>query len=178
MNDQIKAVLNEHNLTVESVFIPFSQSRNAGEKNPSLNWKVTLKQKGKNILTTDYSAGCAHAPSYKQSFKRNIDNERMVYAECEYGGEAQHTQTMDYISVPNSKKGTLKPNEQDVIYSLLMDSDVLEYACFEDWADSFGYSVDSRAHEKIYNACLKNALQFRKIGETAIAELREAYQDY
>jgi len=178
MKQEIKAVLDLHKLTVESKFIPFSQSRNKNEKNPSLNWKVTLKQDGREILTTDYMAGCAHAPSYKQSFKRDINNERLVMAECEHGGKAKYMSTMDFIGVPNSLRGTLKPDEQDVIYSLLMDSEVLDYSSFEDWADNFGYEQDSRQAEKTYNACMKIALQMNRLSHETREALREAYQDY
>jgi hypothetical protein len=52
-------------LTIESVFIPFSQSRNKAEKRNSLNWKVSLCRNGKAFLTCDYSAGIAHCPGYK-----------------------------------------------------------------------------------------------------------------
>lgn len=177
-HNQIKAVLAKHNLTVESVFIPWSQSRNKHEKMPSLNWRVTLKQNGREIITTDYSAGCAHAPSYKYNTADKYIRNKMIAAECEQGGEARHMSTSDWVAVPQSKKGTLKPDSLDVIYSLLIDSEVLDYATFEDWAACFGYDTDSRKDEQVYNACLKIALQFRRIGESAIAELRDVYQGY
>jgi hypothetical protein len=72
----------------------------------------------------------------------------------------------------------ITPDSVDVVYSLLLDSEVLEAGDFETWAGEFGYDPDSRQAEQIYNACLKIALQFRKIGESVISELREAYQDY
>lgn len=50
-------------LTVEAVFIPFSLSRNKGEKHRTLNWRVTLKRNGREIMTTDYSAGEGHCPA-------------------------------------------------------------------------------------------------------------------
>jgi hypothetical protein len=172
MDEAIKATLDKHNLTVESVFVPLSWSRNKGEKSPSLNWKVTLKQNGRDILTTDYSAGYAHAPSYKQGNFNTVDGRQAVIDECEKGFKVTGTFRFQ------DKKSPILPNDQDVIYSLLTDSEVLEYACFEDWAGEFGYDADSRKDEQIYNACLKIALQFRKIGESTIAELREAYQNY
>lgn len=178
MNDQIKATLAKHNLTVESVFVPFSQSRNASEKSPSLNWRVTLKHNGRNILTTDYMAGCGHAPSYKQSFKRDYTNEKLVALECEYGGKAVYRESLDWMGIPQSAKGTIKPDPADVIYSLLIDSEVIDYSSFEEWASNFGYDADSRQAEKTYNDCMKIALKFRTIGEATIAELREVFQDY
>ena len=57
-------VLAAHKITVESVFVPFSQSRSKDQDTPNLNWKVTVKRDGRDVLTTDYSAGLAHAPGY------------------------------------------------------------------------------------------------------------------
>lgn len=68
-NAAIDAGLAALGLTVESVFIPYSQSRNAPGKDkknpdawPSLNWRVTVKRNGRNVLATDYSAGAGHCP--------------------------------------------------------------------------------------------------------------------
>lgn len=52
-------------LTIDCVFVPFSQSRNRAEKTPNLNWVVTVKRNGRDVLTTDYSAGMGHCPGYK-----------------------------------------------------------------------------------------------------------------
>lgn len=159
----IKDVLNKYGLTVTSKFIPWSRSRNKNEKYPSLNWNVTLVQNGKEILTTEYSAGMGHAPSYKQG-----DN--IIYRHEQIKNECERGKTFSGVLI--------LPDSLDVMYSLLMDSEVLEYATFEEWADSFGYNADSRQDEKLYQACLKIALQFKRIGESIIAELREVYQDY
>lgn len=51
-NDIIDSALADLGLTVDSVFVPFSRSRNKGEKYKSLNWQVTVKRNGRNILTT------------------------------------------------------------------------------------------------------------------------------
>lgn len=184
MKPEIQALLDKHNLTVESVFVPWSQSRNAAEKNPSLNWKVTLLMNGKKILSTDYSAGMGHCPSYEQiknPMRLTIHDMDLIKYECEKGKIAGHYMvSLSSVMQPvdPKKRGDIKPDSQDVIYSLLIDSDVLQYSDFESWAGDFGYDVDSRQAEKTYQACMKIALQFRQIGESLIAELREAYQDY
>lgn len=170
--NQIKAVLEKHSLTIETVFVPWSQSRNSGEKFPSLNWRVTLKRGGEKILSTDYSAGCAHAPSYQQ--RETVDSRDSVLWECENGFKVFEGS----IGRIKANKKPLQPDSVDVVYSLLMDSEVLEYSSFEEWAGAFGYDPDSRSGEKIYKACLEIALQFRRIGESVISELREVYQDY
>lgn len=175
--DEINAVLAKHGLTVESVFVPWSQSRNAGEKQPSLNWRVTLLHNGKKILTTDYGAGMGHCPSYKSGnpFRMTVDQMAAIKAECERG-TAQFVGSLGAMARPGLKK--ILPDSRDVIYSLLMDSEVIDYPSFEEWARDFGYDEDSRKDEAVYNACMKIALQFRRIGESVIAELREVYQDY
>ena len=60
----IAATLESLKLTVAAVFVPFSQSRNKAEKSPSLNWRVTVKRDGRDVLTTDYMAGIAYCPGY------------------------------------------------------------------------------------------------------------------
>lgn len=71
-HSHIVAALADLKLTVKSAFVPFSQSRNRDEKRDgrtvySLNWKVTLVRDGRDVLTTDYGAGIAHAPGYAET---------------------------------------------------------------------------------------------------------------
>jgi hypothetical protein len=166
-----QATIDNLGLKLSSVFVPFSQSRNKGEKHPSLNWNVTLYTlspldgQRRNILTTDYMAGSAHAPSYKQSDNTQFTHNKVV-AECE-SGRASATGK------------PILPNTLDIIYSLVMDSSVLDSGDFEEWAFELGYDTDSRAAEKIYQACLDIALKLRRgVGEHGLEELRTAFQDY
>lgn len=162
-------------LTVESVFVPFSQSRNKDEKHRSLNWQVTLKRRGHAVLSTDYSAGIAHCPSYRQR-RLSVDEDAALQWECENGKTAQRVPTG--ASSFYGRKPIL-PDALDVIYSLVMDSDVLDAGGFEKWAGDLGYDTDSRAAESIYRACLDIALKLRAgIGEEGLHALREAFQDY
>jgi len=182
MNEQIKSALEKHGLTVESVFVPFSKSRNAGNDTPSLNWRVTLKRNGRAVLTTDYSAGCGHAPFYKK-IKNTMRMTQWEHAELMRECETGYPVTRAAMGAPmglalQGRKSPILPDPADVVYSMLTDSEVIDYSSFEDWAGNFGYDPDSRAGERIYNDCMKIALQFRTIGESAIAELREVFQDY
>lgn len=164
-------------LSVKSEFVPFSKSRNAGEvkgkgpKDMSLNWRVTLQKDGQDLLTTDYSAGIGHCPSYKQTMNR-FEAERVVF-ECERGRRAfgEH-----FIQ---GKGSVLEPDAADVVYGLLMDASALDSPTYEQWAGEFGYDKDSRKGEAIYRACLEIALKLRAaLGERVLSELREAFQDY
>jgi hypothetical protein len=159
--NQIIDVIAHLGLTVDSVFIPLSRSRNKSEAGLTLNWIVTLSRNGKKVLSTDYSAGMAHCPSYKPLHNISTqDYEKMAY-ECECGTNAK------------------TPNTIDVVYSLVSDSNALDYASFEDWACEFGYDKDSRKGESIYKACLEIALKLRSgIGENDLCLLRDTMEDY
>jgi hypothetical protein len=169
-------------LTVESEFVPFSQSRNfnpdAKWSGRSLNWWVTVKRNGRVVLTTDYSAGIAHCPSYKQNVRPTLDYVALIEFETENGYPAK---PFDYHSGVVKRPGTKKiePNPVDVLYSLAADANALDYATFEDWAQDFGYDTDSRSAEKVYRACLEITLRLRSdLGDLNMQSLRDAFQDY
>ncbi len=198
MSDMIKAVIEKHGLSIKAEFVPFSRSRNAkpdamGDGKPwlSINWKVTLRRNGRDILTTDYSAGSAHCPGYNMETPKTFDRPARFWRqgicewECENGVVARFDHWKGFsAALRNDAEGRARrvpilPKIEDVIYSLLMDASVLDCGGFEDWAAEFGYETDSRKAEKLYRDCLESALKLRSaIGESALSELREAFQDY
>jgi len=163
-------------LTMTAEFVPWSQSRNKGEKSPSLNWEVTLykvthanghgrPEHKRYILTTDYMAGCGHCPSYTQS-KQSVDQANAVRRECETGR-----------ALGVGKK--LLPDLADVLASLSSDAYVIDCPTYEEWASETGMDPDSRKGEAIYRQCLETALKIRAaIGEDGLRQLAEACQDY
>lgn len=215
-------------LTVESVFVPFSRSRNKAEKNPSLNWKVTIKRNDREVLTTDYMAGMGHCPNYgadkapvtfqPHGYKSHDGKpykggtsayrsatareslaqyrEAIAAAECESGlrmeldqwargpgnvFKPKMTRQADSACdrIMRNVSSPILPDAESVIYSLTMDSDVLNYGTFEDWAETFGYETDSRSAESTYRACLEIALKLRAaIGESGLETLATAFQDF
>lgn len=159
-------------LTVGAVFVPFSQSRNAKEKHPSLNWRVTLQCKGRDVLTCDYSAGSAHCPADKKNWSEPHAKREAVRLECETGKAAREFSSLSHVSANGP---AIMPNDRDVIASLLLDASVLDAWSFADWAADCGYSDDSRKARAIYDECLAHALAFQAaVGAYAFAELREA----
>ena len=161
-------------IEIKSAFVPFSQSRNKGEKLKSLNWVVTVEHNGRPVLITDYMAGQGHCPSYKQG-ARTIDQTAAIDHECETGTKARQYHGMSHIA----KGAVINPDPCDVLYSLIMDSSVLDAGGFEDWAADFGYDTDSRAAKSTYRACLDIALKMRAgIGEEKMRALQEAFEDY
>ena len=194
----------KHGVTMSAQFVPFSQSRNKGEESPSLNWRVTLHKRysgvhagmsssnerldipaeTRDILTTDYSAGCAHCPAYKRNdFKpgdKKFFTRRAIAHECETGFEAGDV-TEGWIG-DKKKEGRrvrILPEFDSVLWSLSMDSSVIDAGGFEQWAADLGYDTDSRKAEVIYRECLDIALKLRAaLGNEAMRELAEAGQDY
>ena len=70
------------------------------------------------------------------------------------------------------------PKLSDVLYSLIMDSESLEYS-FSDWCDMLGYNTDSIKDKKIYNACIKNGKRFYSLfDKDEIQNFKELLKDY
>jgi len=180
---QLEQVITDLGLVVTSEFVPYSQSRSykkdAKLTERNLNWRVSLKRMAqidgeykpgseRTMLTADYSAGIAHCPSYTQG-RITIDVHDAIVYETEHGKK---------VSKFSSGKA-IEPKSIDVIASLLMDSDVLNYSTFESWASELGYGADSRSAEKMYRECLATALALRNgIGDDGLRRLQEAAQDY
>lgn len=169
--EAFRAVVAELGLTVEADFVPWSRSRNAGEKDPSLNWRVSVLREGRLVLATDFSAGCGHAPSYKDpslGASNSVDRHEAIKQECETG--------FAWRGMGNFvKTRPLKPDPLDVLSSLAMDASVLDCATFEEWAADLGFDPDSRKGEAIYRTCLELALKLRAgLGDAGLAKLREA----
>lgn len=176
--EKIEAVAAELGITMTTVFVPWSQSRNKGEKQPSLNWEVTLHRKvgpgdgGVTVLTTDYSAGYGHCPSYKP--RATIFSDKAVRFECKHG----HAALGDNDCCFTAGKAIL-PEFADVLHSLASEAEVLDRSSFEEWASELGYDTDSRKAEGVYRACLEIALKLRNaLGEDGLKKLQEACQDY
>lgn len=174
---ELEQAIADLGITVDSTFVPWSQSRNKGEKHRSLNWLVTVKVKGRDVLTTDYMAGVGHCSERTLAQRDPYIKRQMETLETEKGQEARYMQSGDWVSSVTGKR--LLPDPVDVLYSLALDSDALDYATFEEWADNLGYDADSRSAEAIYRTCLETALKLRSaLGDVVLAKLREAAQDY
>jgi len=204
MGNALEAAMTEHGITVKSEFVPYSKSRNAETKdergNPvySLNWKVTLQRNGRDVLTTDYSAGMGHCPSYNKKAPTSWDRPPRYWQaaicawECENGFEAtmkpffrdftKRQGARSQADIESNRPRVffpIEPKQADVVHSLILDSSVLDSGGFEEWASEFGYDTDSRKAESIYRACLEIALKVRSgLGESVMSALRDATQDY
>lgn len=178
--ENIERTAAELGLTMETVFVPFSQSRNKSDKHPSLNWKVTILRNGREVLTTDYMAGSGNCPGYPNRYlgKMTVAEKAVVDAECETGMPCYFSNERQE-AIPSYRATPILPEFADVLYSLASEASAIDYATFEEWASDYGYDTDSRSAEKTYRACLEIALKLRSaIGDDGLAKLRESCQDY
>lgn len=191
---ELNAYIERLGLGYSAVFIPQSKSRNAGEKQPLLNWSVSISKgtHSSQQLTTDYMQGIGHVPGYYQGGDDNGGWKTKYYKKVAETGKYQtripkfSNGQMDYYSA-HEERGYTRLGEKplpvpllrDVLHSLVGDSDVLNYESFESWASEFGYDTDSRKAEEIYNTCMKIALKLKSIiGNEKLEKLRELFQDY
>ena len=168
---EIMAALNEMGLSVEATFVPWSQSRNKGQKDRSLNWRIKLMKNGRAIWEGDYMAGIAHCPSYTQSMSWFISNDQA--SAIEYETENGKT---GRFGTPKVRGESILPDTCDVVYSLVQDASAIDHPSFESWAGDYGYDTDSRNAESIYRECLKIGLALRN--NTELERLQELFQDY
>lgn len=170
------ALIQKLGLEYSAEFVPFSKSRNANEKNKSLNWRVTIKR-GRSSLTTDYMQGIGHLPGYSE-YRTRRNTSADVYA-INRSIESGYVYDINAGVLAKNLEKIPAPALQDVLHSLLMDGEALDYSSFEEWAASIGYDKDSRSAEKIYHACIEIALKLRSmLGDENIRKLRDLYQDY
>lgn len=178
IKEAVTKLLEDNKISFKYKFIPFSQSRNKHQKLKSLNYLVTVLKDNKEALTIDYSMGQAYCPAYKMSMKDKYAKQMIINKQCEEGYYQLKYIVESYLTGYGAKSSIL-PDNTDIINSLILDSSVLDYSSFEQWASDFGYDPDSRKGERMYNECLKIALALRNsFGDTLINELKEALQDY
>lgn len=178
-----QALIEELGLSMVATFVPFSESRHA-KPNPTfhdlqINWRISW---GINLptwlhklpyLTTDYSQGLAHVPGYQYGLRDSLYNFGRMYA------AVQENIHFYPDSRPFRTKRIPPPKIEDVLYCLLADSDAIEYRDFADWANNYGYDLDSRKAEAIYQSCLTTGLSLRAvIGNRNLQRLHNAFQNF
>ncbi len=125
INESIKNLIH---VDYNAEFVPQNLSRNSENKDPSINWRITIS-KGKKVLSTDYMQGIGHAPFYRHSIGRQTVhdhsiNSRIIYLASNEG----KTTKRDPFKTPFEYIQKLPtPDLSDVMYSLQIDSDVLDY---------------------------------------------------
>lgn len=185
MTDDIIKKLEAIGLGMRVTFVPFSRSRNKVETHKSLNWYVTVTINGRDVVTVPYNAGIAHCPGYGKAVHAAYNwpvrmwQDAICGHEVETGFEAMWFCGGFVSRRVDGEKIQILPKLADVMYSLTMDSDVLRYANFDEWADECGYDTDSRKAEATYQDCLKVALSLnRALGAQGLAYLEQVFEGY
>lgn len=176
---EIASFIDKYRVSMDTVFIPYSKSRHATDKPawPSLNWKVTIKVDGRQVIATEYSAGSGHCPASKEEIADRWHRRKRVEYEIE-NGFATFTECSDDW-VRGDKKRPILPALSDVLYSFSMDATAINEASFADWASSLGYDTDSIKANEIWKTCIEIGLKLRAaLGEVGFTELQNAAQDY
>lgn len=193
---KIDAALASLGLTYIAIFVPLSKSRNKGWKDkkeefksPTIEWKIVL-EKGRQKLETEYGQGIAHAPGYAFGWEQHGWRGKYFERVAEEGNSLSvlpklRSGKTDWYEATDKLGGGWtpvkrlpEPSLRDVMYCLISDCDVLNYACYEDWAGELGYDEDSRKGEETYKLCMAIALKLQSmIGHAAIDNLREIYNE-
>lgn len=144
-----------------------------------IGYTVRLMNDGKEVLTTDYRLGIGHVELPKMNPRGWSETEIYCLEAWRKGRNVKDKALQTQIACKLAKAQRVMPKCDDVIYSLLMDSEAIDYPTFEQWCDCVGYDKDSRKAESIYRACLETGLKLRSaLGDKALADLREKFTDY
>lgn len=162
-------------LHLEATQVPWSQSRNAKEEQPTVEWRCQLRkgfatlggEADRLVLAFDYSQGVAHLDGYWQS----IQGDARIRNVCEGLPDRPPT------SVDRPLRA-VPPTLANALYSLLLDGSAIDYGTFEEWAGEFGYDTDSRKAEKAYRDCLEIGLKLRSaVGGEMLQRFQELAQE-
>lgn len=131
-------------------------------------------------MTASYHQGVGHVQGYQQIRDKSSYIQQRKQAAyrmtCEDGRLYTYDRALDRYRLIGKQPA---PDLVDVLYCLIMDSEVLERSGFEEWADEYGYDLDSRKAEQTYRLCVEQSLKLRAlIGQDGLDTLRDAYQDY
>jgi len=177
-----------HGLSISAEFVPWSKSKYKEptkldpEPRPGLSWTVTISRNGRYVITTDYKQGVGHIPNdWGNSRKPWASRERNRTTESgKYPvykpSDAQAGYDFDRNWVPKSKP-LPTPTLAEVMYCLVLDSNVLNAGGFENWASEYGYDTDSISCKQMYEIMINQALVLRG-GGLNLDQLSELFQDY
>lgn len=169
IRETVRNIVHSRGLEYRAEFIPGSRTNHDDPDWECVTWRITLSVPNGGNYSTEYRSGIACIPvkyDNKARKLRTIAVDEQIKRAIETGSPRLG------VKVPD-------PDLVNVLYCLVSDAGAIDYSCFQDWADDFGYDVDSRKAEKIYRTCLEIGLWMRSaLGEKTLAELREALADY
>lgn len=139
---------------------------------PPMKWKVEINRDGR-FFYVDYQMGIGHNTIYKEAIRRSTTITVFFYDFLDQQLKTGEAQTIDDVvyDIP-------KPEVQDVIFSLLMDTSG-DLSNFDDWCAEYDYNNDSITALNMLNAC-KEALYSlqRMFSEQELEDLRTLFEDF
>ena len=171
-------LLDEAGVSFSVAFVP---NRTPETPYPLIHWCATLTR-GKASHTFAYHQGIGHLPAPLKPCDCPPRSATFVDAMKRRAVAAISTGMVGSrwgaLSTWHSPQPLVPPTASDVLYCLVSDASVLDYPTFEEWASDCGYGPDSRDGERIYRACIVNALKLRALfGDSMLEKMRECLQD-
>lgn len=127
-----------------------------GMEGEMFTWKIELSRAGK-VFTGKYSAGFAHCKPVKSVFQkgpREKVTKKIARAFNPFGKITLSDLEGEVTPTP--------PTLRSYLYCVQSDANSGEHLLFQDFADEFGYDVDSRKAEKIWRACQQTRGELQK----------------
>lgn len=119
-------------------------------------WKIELSRAGK-VFAGKYSAGFAHCKPVKSVFQKGPREK--VTQKIARAFKPHCTLTLSDLE---GEVTPTPPTLLSYLYCIQSDASSGEHLLFEDFADEFGYDVDSRKAEKIWRACQQTRGELQK----------------
>jgi len=189
MNAEILNTLTDkYDLSMSFTSIPVRNNDSFGED--AAHFQVTVKRGGHSI-TTEYSKGVGHV----FEAARDLIKQRGMY-NLGFGQQVRKVDIDEACNWYEGKRLTVFMNDvrqklitigkskcsvslDEVLWSLLMDSEYGDIGSFDDWCSDFGYDNDSIKASKIYDLCRDTGRDIQRMFSPAeLTELSELFQDY
>ncbi|MGK2884360.1 MAG: hypothetical protein ACSLE8_06225 [Rhodococcus sp. (in: high G+C Gram-positive bacteria)] len=133
-----------------------------------MSWPPTPKDKH----TFDFYTGTGRRKRDamdERHFKAHLDN---------LGKPTPMPGSIGYRNVERLYPGKpVVPKAASVLHSLLLDARAIDQS-FDDWCDDYGSDKDSIKALNTYQTCCETGRKLRSMPRAAVAELRDALQDY
>lgn len=146
----------------------------------AIHWSLVLN----GIVTVEYSEGIGHFVNSRYRLANKMVAKPYIDA-VKAGKEyrtGSHGLTVKecgelFTKRVNPSNGKVSPPDiKDVLYSLTMDADAINYD-FEEWCSNYGYDTDSRKALATYQECRDSYVKLKSLG-LKLEELQEYFQDY
>ena len=180
----VESILEANGITMTATSIPNRTDGIKAFSNSAMHWQICFERNGYK-MAFQYSMGGAHrmwsksAPSKWHRLGKNphIPNKPKTGEQLSYSQTMPGLPILFHDFVKNNSE-PMPPKVTDVLHSLCMDMDCLDYP-FEEWAENMGMDSDSISDKNTWENSVNQSIEARSFfGPVLINELRDAVQDY